>query len=60
MSAIMDISKVVQKEEARTKVEECLDMVLKDVASFNFEFEERVRVGMPIYWDFVGVLILWK
>lgn len=34
----MEIYKVVQKEEARVKVEECLCVVLKDVVAFNINF----------------------
>jgi len=39
VTTIMDISEVVQKEEARVKVEEYLDVVAKNVDSFNIEFE---------------------
>ena len=41
VSAIMEISKVVQKEEAKAKAEECLEIVLKDVATFDSEFEQK-------------------
>lgn len=56
----MEIYKVVQKEEARVKVEECLCVVLKDVVAFNINFQDIVRELFPTYWDFVGVLIQWE
>jgi len=38
-SAIREISKVVQKEEAIDKAGKCLEIVQKDVAVFNSQFE---------------------
>jgi len=34
-------------------------VVLKDVASFNVEFDERVGVGFIRCWDLLGILIPW-
>lgn len=54
---IMEISKVFQKEEAREKVEEYLEVVAKNVNAFNDEFYRIVREGFPSCWDYGGVLI---
>lgn len=39
VSVVVDISKVVLKEEARVRSKQCLGVVQKEVASFNVEFD---------------------
>lgn len=57
VTASMEISKVARKEESRYKVEDYLEMVSKNVVSFNTKFERVVRARLPNYWDIGGVLI---
>ena len=52
IKTIMEISKVVQKEESMVKVEEYLEVVDKNVSSFNDEFDRIIREGFPSCWDF--------
>jgi len=58
--AIMDISKVVQKEECRVKSKKYLEVVSKNVVAFNMEFDRIVRASFPNCWNFWGVLIEWE
>lgn len=59
VTIIMEISTVVQKEEVRVKAEEYLEVVLKNVDSFNTELNRIVRASLPSCWDFGEVLIKW-
>ena len=56
----MEIYKIIKKEEARLKAKECIEVVTKDVATFNVEFERVVIAGFPNCWDFGGVMIQWE
>lgn len=58
--AIMEVSKMIQKEATIVKAEECLERVAKDVVSFDSEFKPRVRDGFPNCWDLVEGLIMWE
>lgn len=42
VSIIVEISKVVKKEDAEAKAEECIERVLKDVVGFDLDFQQRV------------------
>jgi len=50
VSVIMETSKVILKEEARVRAEQCLGVVQKEVASFNAKFNKVVQVGLPNCW----------
>jgi len=54
ITAILKVSKMIQKEATRAKVDECLERVLKDVVAFDSKFI------FPSYWDLVGGLIPWE
>lgn len=54
----MEVSKVVQKEDAKAKVEECRESI-EGCSCFWFR-EQRVRAGLPSCWDLVGGLIPWE
>jgi len=53
----MEIIKVIQKKEARDRVEACVGELERAVATFNSKFEQRVRAGLPICLDFKGQLL---
>lgn len=46
VAAIMEISKMVQKEDAKAKAKECLEKSLKDVVAFDSEFKQRIQVRL--------------
>lgn len=48
VSVVMGISKVIFKEEARVRVEQCIRVLQKEVASLNVEFDRVVQDGLPI------------
>lgn len=60
VNSIMDISKVILKEEARVKTKECLEVVSKYVADFSDEFERVVLAGLCNCWYFLGELTPWE
>lgn len=59
VSAIMELSKVFQKEEAKVKAKECLKMVHKYVNAFHAKFDARVKEGLPCCSNLVGILTPW-
>ena len=56
----MEISKVVMREEAKVRDEQCLGVVLKEVASFNVEFNKVVQAGLPNCWEPHGEFLSWE
>jgi len=45
----IEVSKMIQKETTRDKIEECLEKVLISEATFDSNFKQRVRVGLPTF-----------
>lgn len=47
ISAVLDISKVISKEESRARAKQSLIRVQKDVAIFSEEFDKILHVVLP-------------
>jgi len=58
--AIIEVTKMIQKEAPSTKVEDSLNDLEKLVVAFNSNFDQRSRVGLLSCWDFQGNLLPWE
>lgn len=57
METIIEICKVISKEEARAKAEQSLEKLQKEVASFDVKFNQLLEAELPNWWGANGELL---